>query len=330
MVLRHMRVHILEELEPEDLERLQAVLLPGIELTQGRELQQPAQFEVLVTGRPQREHLQASPVLRALVIPYAGIPPATRKLLEEFPRISVYNLHHNADSTAEMAVALLMAAARFVVPFDQKLRRHDWSPRYQDNPSLLLHGKTALILGFGHIGQRVGRVCHALGMRVLAVRHHPERESGVEYPLEVHGPDSLHALLEQTHVLIVTLPGTPETEGLIGEAELRRMPPRSLLVNVGRGLIVEQGALYRALQDHHLRAAGLDVWYRYPANEAERNHTPPADFPFEELDNVVLSPHRGGDNSENEILRMQALAELLNALLSGKPLSGQVDIQAGY
>lgn len=325
-----MRVHILEELEPENLGRLQAALLPGIELSQGRELPQAAQFEVLVTGRPQLDHLQASPALRTLVIPYAGVPPATRKLLEEFPHISVYNLHHNADSTAEMAVALLMAAARFVVPIDQKLRRHDWSPRYQDNPSLLLHGKTALILGFGHIGQRVGRVCHALGMRVLALRHHLGRDAGVEYPVEVHGPDSLHTLLEQTHVLVVTLPGTPETEGLIGETELHRMPPGGLLVNVGRGLIVEQGALYRALQDHHLRAAGLDVWYRYPANEAASTHTPPADFPFEELDNVVLSPHRGGDNSENEILRMQALAELLNAMQRGEPLSGRVDIQAGY
>ena len=134
-----MWVHILEELEPENLEGLQAALHPGIELTQGKTMPAPAKFEVLVTGRPQREHLLASQALHTLVIPYAGIPPATRTLLEEFPRLAVYNLHHNADSTAEMAVTLLLAAARFVVPFDQKLRRHDWSPRYQDNPSLLLH-----------------------------------------------------------------------------------------------------------------------------------------------------------------------------------------------
>lgn len=325
-----MQVHILEELEPENLAALQAALLPGIELTQGKALPDPAQFEVYVSGRPQREHLLASPALQALVIPYAGLPTPTRKLCEEFPHLAVYNLHHNADSTAEMAVALLMAAARFVVPLDQALRRLDWRPRYQPNPSLLLHGKTALILGFGQIGQRVGRVCHALGMHVLAVRKHPNQDSHLDYPVQVFGLEALHHLLQQTQALIVTLPGTPETDGLIGEAELRQMPAGGVLVNVGRGPIVEQGALYRALKDHHLRAAGLDVWYHYPANEAERSHTPPADFPFEELDNLVLSPHRGGANSENELLRMQALASLLNAMMQGGPLPRQVDVHAGY
>jgi phosphoglycerate dehydrogenase-like enzyme len=325
-----MHVHILEELEPENLAMLQAALLPGIELTQGKDMPAPARFQVLVTGRPQREHLLASPAIHTLIIPYTGLPPATHRLLGEFPHLAVYNLHHNADSTAEMALALLLAAARFIVPFDRALRQLDWTPRYQPDPSLLLHGKTALILGFGQIGQRVGRVCHALGMRVLAIRRRPGDDKTVDFPVQIFGLDSLHDLLQQTQALIVTLPGTPETEGLVGEAELRQMPAGGVLVNVGRAPVVEQGALYRALKDRHLRAAGLDVWYHYPASEAERSHTAPADYPFEELDNIVLSPHHGGDNSEIEALRMQALAELLNAILRGESLPGQVDIRAGY
>ena len=116
----------------------------------------------------------------------------------------------------------------------------------------------------------------------------------------------------------------------LGEPELRLLPPGSLLVNVARGPVVDQAALYRALLDGHLHAAGLDVWYRYPASPAERSHTPPADFPFHELDNVVMSPHRAGLAVETEALRMQALAELLNAACRGDSVPNRVDVQAGY
>jgi phosphoglycerate dehydrogenase-like enzyme len=202
--------------------------------------------------------------------------------------------------------------------------------RYQPPRALALAGKTALILGFGHIGQRIGRICHALGMRILAVRRSPGPPPGLDYPAEIHPPQALPALLPLAQALIVALPNTPQTEGLVGEAELRSMPPGGLLVNVARGPVVEQGALYRALLDGHLHAAGLDVWYRYPKSPAERPNTPPADLPFHALDNVVMSPHRAGLALETETLRMQALAGLLNAACRGEPLPSRVDVLAGY
>jgi phosphoglycerate dehydrogenase-like enzyme len=99
---------------------------------------------------------------------------------------------------------------------------------------------------------------------------------------------------------------------------------------MGRGPVVDQDALYNALITGKLHSAGIDVWYNYPPDEDARAYTPPADFPFHELDNIVMSPHRGGGASEVETLRMAHLAELLNAAASGDQIPNQVDLKRGY
>ncbi len=303
-------------------------LHPEIEFVTGADLPQPADYHILVSGRPTREQLEASPRLHALVIPWAGLPENTAKLMSEYPQITVHNLHHNANATTETALLLLLAAAKRLIPIECRFRENDWRPRYGPNPALLLHGKTALILGYGHIGQHIGRVCQALGMRVLAIRRNPEPNPSD--PTEVHPPEALHSLLPQANVLIITLPLTEQTNRMIGEAELALLPGNAILVNVGRGLVVDQGALYHALKSGKLHSAGLDVWYNYPPDEASRANTPPADFPFHELDNVVMSPHRGGGAQEIESIRMAHLAELLNAAARGEPLPNRVDLKKGY
>lgn len=280
-------------------------------------------------GRPSLTQLQASPALQAVVIPWAGLPQATRLLLLESPHLSVHNLHHNDHDTAETALALLLAAARRLIPYDQALRQGDWRGRYAPNPSVRLYGKTALLLGYGHIGRRIAAMLLGLGMQVLAVRRQAQRIETTD-GVQVHPAASLPDLLTQAQVLVVTLPHTPETEGLIGAQALARLPQGALLVNVGRGPVVEQRALYEALRSGRLGGAGLDVWYHYPADEASRFYTPPADLPFHELDNVVLSPHRAGGSAETEALRMASLAELLNALSRGEWAVNRVDLQAGY
>ena len=325
-----LKVHYFTDPQADELEVLLSKMDTGIQLSTGKDIPSHAAYQVLINGTPKRAHLDASPDLNTLIIPYAGVPKATRNLLPDYPQLKVYNLHHNAAPTAEMAVALLMAAAKFLLPFDRTFREHDWGPSYQSDPAFLLEGKTALILGFGHIGQRVGRFCQALGMEVIAVRRHPETPfvSGVQ--AEIHPPQVLDQILPRTDVLIITLPITPQTEGLIGVKQLSLMIPGGILVNVGRGRIVDQAALYGALKNGTLGAAGLDVWYNYPKTPEERGSTPPADYPFHELENIVMSPHRGGGSKETEKLRMHHLAELLNTLHNGTPTQNQVDVSAGY
>lgn len=315
----------------ENLADLRSRLHPDVDLTVGSAVPAPAELLILIAGRPQREQITASSNLRALVIPWAGLPEPTRQLMLEFPHIAVHNLHHNARPVAEHALALLLAAAKFVVPMDRSLRTGDWTPRYQPNPSILLHGRRALILGFGAIGQQVARLCRGLGMEVVAVRRKSSRPSSVaDGGILLASPEALHTLLPRADVLIVCLPHTPETDGLIGADELALLPPGAVLVNIGRGPIVDEGAVYHALREGDLYAAGLDVWYNYPADEASRAHTPPSAYPFHELDNVVMSPHRAGGSTDTERLRMQHLAELLNAAARGEPMPNRVDLEAGY
>jgi phosphoglycerate dehydrogenase-like enzyme len=305
----------------------------AVEVHCGPHLHEPATFEVLVAGRPTREQLEASPRLKAVVIPFAGIPTVTRELLSGYPHLAVHNLHHNAAATAEMALALLLAAAKRLVPADQALRRGDWTPRYAaDEGALGLAGKTALVLGYGAIGRRVARALCGLGLEVFAWRRSEPRAlsvaGGEGQPCP--GSPGLSELLGRAQVLLVALPATPDTDGLLGAAELAALPDQALLVNVARGAVVDEGALHAALSEGKLFGAGLDVWWRYPEDEAARTQTPPATAPFGELEQVVLSPHRGGHVRDTEPERMRALAELLGAYARGEPMPNRVDLAAGY
>lgn len=317
-------VHVIEDFDAEALAELRAQLDQHVHLTQG---ELPADTHIIIGGRPTREQVLACPNLRAVIVPWAGVPDVTQALLREFPHIAVHNLHHNAAATAEYAIALLMAAAKFLVPVDRQLRLNDWSPRYAPAQSIGLAGKTALIVGYGQIGQRVGRVCAALGMRVIATRRNRLEQDAVA---EVYATSDLSKLLPQANAIIITAPLTPATKNLIGEKELALLPRGSILINVGRGLIVDEAALFLALKTRHLAAAGLDVWYQYPKDEASRSNTPPSRYPFHELDNVVLSPHRGGDEAGLDSRRMAELAEMLNRAAQGEAMFNRVDVVAGY
>ncbi len=317
-----LRVHIVEE--PERLDELLSLVAPSVRVTSGEGRPEGLSCDILVAGVPEREMVAENEGLRAVIIPWSGVPARTRSLMREFPRVSLHNLHHNALQVAEVAVALLLAAAKRVVPMDAALRRDDWSPRYEESRVVLLAGSRALVLGGGAIGRHVVRMCECLGMSVTAVRR---GAGGGATPVE-----ELPSLLPDADVLMVCLPLTDETRGIIGASELALMPKRAILVNVGRGPVVDESALYHALRDGTLHAAGLDVWYNYPIDEPGRASTSPSEYPFHELDNVVMSPHRGGapQSPETESLRMRALAELLNAAARGEPVPNRVDLELGY
>ncbi|MDX1614650.1 MAG: NAD(P)-dependent oxidoreductase [Candidatus Promineifilaceae bacterium] len=320
-------VHYLKP--PNDLAPLRTALRSDIRLSSSAEGPIPPETEILIAGRPRAADLRACPALRAVVVPWSGIPEETGLLLQEHPHLSLHNLHHNAAPVAELALALLLAASKHLTALDKALRADDWRPRYQPSRALLLQGQTALVLGYGAIGRRVAALCRSLGMTVLAIRRRPD-EVDQGPANEVHATEQLASLLPRAKALIVTLPLTPRTSGLIGAAELAALPRNAVLVNVGRAAIIDEEALYEALASGRLLGAGLDVWYRYPREEAERASTPPANFPFSQLDNVVFSPHRAGTTVETESLRLAHLAQLLNAAASGASLPNRVDLQAGY
>lgn len=303
---------------------------PNIDIRWGDPLQSAENsFHILVAGRPSQEQLEASALLHSLIIPFAGIPAETRELLlQHFPTLNVYNLHHNAIPTAEMALALLFATAKHIIPGDRAMRHHDWRIRYRPNENLILSNRKALVLGYGAVGRLIARMCCAFGMQVDAIR----RTGGESYEddgVKVHPVTDLDIYLRQAEVVMLALPLTPQTEGLMNAQRIAQLPRQCLLVNVARGAIVDQEALFKALDQKAIAGAGLDVWYNYPTDEISRAQTEPANLPFHELDNVVMSPHRAGGSTENEHLRLRHLVELLNILAQGAE-KNRVNLTEGY
>jgi phosphoglycerate dehydrogenase-like enzyme len=243
--------------------------------------------------------------------------------------VDLHNLHFNAVSTAEMALALLLAAAKHVAELDHRIRHGNWQWNDATHPTDTFPGKTALILGYGAIGRRLAPLLQALGMQVIGVRRHAPDQPAQD-GVALFGVAELWGLLPRADVLICLLPHTRETEGMLGTEELARLPHHSILVNVGRGPVIDEEALYTALAARRIRSAGIDVWYQYPKDDEERTHTYPSRFPFHELDNVVMTPHRAGWLQSFEKLRVGALAELLNAAVEGRPLPNLVDKELGY
>lgn len=194
----------------------------------------------------------------------------------------------------------------------------------------------AVVVGFGSIGKKVARSCIGLGMQVVATRAsitNAVDETMLGMTVRVHPAQDLTLLVSDAVAIIVCVPGTPETEDLIDAALLQATRPGAVLVNIGRGNVVNEEALYLALKDGPLLAAGIDVWYRYPKDYTERSDTQPSKFDFASLDNVVMSPHRGGSVGLESVegLRVDSLSQVLiqYARLGLSRLQG-IDVQRGY
>lgn len=275
------------------------------------------------------------PNLTHVVLPWVGVSTHTQALVAARPPLSLHNLHHNAIPTAETALTLLFAAAQKTLKNDRLMRQGTW--RNLDsvaNDTLTLAGRNVLILGYGAIGKQIARVCQAMQMHVSTIRRSItdpiEDETGVlQYPAS-----ALHDLLPNTNALVCALPATAATKNIVNATALALLPQNAVFVNVGRGSSVEQEALYNALASGALGAAGLDVWFNYPqgGNRAlEDTHACyPADYPFWELDNVVMSPHRGGMGDLTEEHRAPALAAVLNAIARGEPVPNKIDFARQY
>jgi phosphoglycerate dehydrogenase-like enzyme len=189
----------------------------------------------------------------------------------------------------------MLALTRELGRLDAALRRGRWESQWAvgvASPPVWreLAGKTLGILGYGRIGQALARRAYAFDMEVLAIRQHtgqPDPHSIAS----VRGRDALDDVMARADYLALTLPLTSETRGLLGDKQLRSMKPTAILVNVSRAQIVDENALYRALAERRIAGAALDVWYRYPT---EAGSTLPANQPFHELPNVLMTPHVSG------------------------------------
>jgi phosphoglycerate dehydrogenase-like enzyme len=181
--------------------------------------------------------------------------------------------------------------------------------------------QTLGIVGLGHIGRRVAQLGKAFGMRVLAMRRSRSNQDQDPDVDQFYTGTQLHAMLRESDYVVLTVPLTPETEHLIGEAELRAMRPHAYLVNVARGRVIDEKMLIRALEEGWIAGAGLDVTEEEPLS---------SDSPLYSMPNVILTPHISGV-SVNYDRRLTALfADNLRRFRKGQPLLNLYHRQRGY
>ncbi len=322
-----LKVHLLDEPGEVFFSELQSRLGDTIVLTHGESLPTSPDYDILISGLPDRESIEASPNLKRLIIPWAGLPAKTRDLMRDYPQITIHNIHHNAVPMAEMAITLMLALAKELIPIDSALRKNDWSLRYRSDIIIQLAGKKVLIVGYGSVGKEIASRCRAFDMTVTAIR-----SSGTGKDADgviVYAPSDLEELLPAAEVLFLSVPLTNRTKEMIGKRQLSLLPDRAIVINLSRGRIINEQALYESLKGGKIRA-GLDVWYNYPEDAPSRANTPPSEYPLNELPNVVMTPHLAGHSDRIEVYRAEEIAALLSLAAKGKSLPNLVDLQRGY
>ncbi len=223
---------------------------------------------------------------------------------------------------AEHAMALVLALAKRLPQAVRHQRQKHWaqhdlweaSPRPRE-----LHGATMTIVGLGGIGRPLAKLANAMGLRVIGVREHPERQcDGVNV---TYGFDALDEALSRADFVVLALPVTPKTHHLMNAERLARLRPEAYLINVGRGVLIDEDALAAALRAKSFAGAALDVTSEEPL---------PPESPLWEMENVLITPHIAGLTKLMWERHYEQYTENLRRFLTGKPLLWMVDKQKGY
>lgn len=221
-----------------------------------------------------------------------------------------------SDAVGEHVIALLLAVMHGIVPSVRNMAEKQW-------PAIPMlgnvNGKTVAVLGTGDIGNNAARICAAMGARVLGFKLHA-CEPFPPYAQIYTGDDGLDALLPQADAVLVCLPGSPFTKDMLDARRISLMKAGSVLVNIGRGSIVNTEALMEALRSGHIAAAGLDVTDPEPL---------PPDHPLWDCPNLLITPHISGLGASKQ-KHAEWFAENLRAYLEGRPQPGAVNREMKY
>ena len=260
-------------------------------------------------------NMPSAPKLKLLHLPGAGTDDIA---FDAVPvEASVCNVFEHEIGIAEYALSAMLQWVIGIPRMDAALRRGEWygshlaGPRHGE-----LHGQTLGIVGYGRIGREVATRARAFGMNVLACSR--TRRAGDGLVDRVEPMEKLDALLARSDFVLLALPLDPSTIGLIDRNRLAKMKPNAFLINVARGALIEENALYEACKERRIGGAAIDTWYRYPAQGEVRGE--PSSLPFRELDNVIMTPHGSGWTEGLLPRRCRLIAQNLDRLARGEPL----------
>ncbi len=260
-----------------------------------------------------RRRLLALPSLRWIHSVSVGVDHALGKVP---PHVQLTNARGVFDRPiAEMVLTYLLMIVKRMPTFLRQQEARLW----KRHRLLELEGMTLGLVGLGHIGRQTAQMAKMLGMRVLAVRRHPRGdEAHVDRTMPI---EKLERLCAESDFVVVAVPLTPETRGLIGEPHFRAMSSSAWLINVARGAVVDEAALIRALQAGEIGGAALDVFTEEPL---------PPDSPLWTMENVIITPHNSWSTPRLVEREATIFLENLRRYLEGAPLLNLVDRRLGY
>ena len=263
-----------------------------------------------------RAALLASPRVRWVHSRWAGLDSLLFPELVESDVTLTNGSGVFSQSLGEFALAVVLYFAKDFPRMLRNQRAEKWEPFDLDE----LAGQTAGIVGYGDIGRAVARRLHAMGMRVLAMkRHFPETAD----PLveRFYKPEAMAEMLGACDYVVVSAPLTPETRHMVSRAQFAAMKPSAVVINVGRGPVIDQAALVRALAEGRIRGAGLDVFEQEPLERGD---------PLWTMENVLVSPHTADHTRDWVDEAMRFFLRQYERFAQGKPLENVVNKRLGY
>ena len=310
-------VYLTGEVQPHQLEQIKAAA-PGADVRYfktNRELEENIdRAEVVATSRLSAEALARAERLK-LVQSWAAGPDALMTPEMKASDVVCTSCKGNgAIPLAEHAMMLMLMLNRDARRWLRAQGEHRWD--HWSHPEL--NGLSCGIIGLGNSGQDLALKCKAFHMRVLGLRKTAQPTPNVD---ELFSRDRLHDFLGQSDFVVVTAPRTPETAGMLGEAEFRAMKPTAYYICFSRGGIADDAALLRALREGWIAGAGLDAHGQEPL---------PPDSPFWDLPNAIVTPHNGASTPYTRQRGIDIFVENLRRYQAGQPLQNVIDKQAGY
>jgi lactate dehydrogenase-like 2-hydroxyacid dehydrogenase len=288
--------------------------------------------DAVISNRVPGEYIQTASNLKMIQTIGTGVNLVDLDAVRARGDIVVCNNHLNAVEVAEYAVMLLLAAAKQIIVSDKSFRKGEWLHGWGGpQPNIELHGKTCLLLGFGTIGIEIVKRLKGFDMKIIAAtKSGVARKSGLVDAIS--SIDNAQSFVEESDFIILALPLTKESTNIVDDEFISWMKPTSILVNISRGQIIDEGALYNALKKRQILGAALDVWWDYPQafGDTMAKGGPSNKYPFHELDNIVVSPHRAGYSDRVVQNLIPFAGQNVLRFIRGEKLQNVINLQLGY
>jgi len=231
----------------------------------------------------------------------------------------VCNTNQHSEPIAEYVMLGILEFAVNMRHMDRELRQGRWTYGGSIVRGLKhseIQNKTIGFIGFGHIAKRVTELATPFGMQFIAISRNPKADARLKWWKD---SSNLEALLMESDYVLITAPLSESTRDLINESTLKRMKPSGVIINVARGPIINEAAIYKALKNHQIGGALLDVWYQYASTDNLEMH--PSEFPFHELDNVIMTPHTASWTDQLDKRRIDSVVKNIQNFINQKPLA---------